>query len=268
MEIETFYEHFYPRSPCGERLFNSAYTVSYPAFLSTFPLRGTSVFLRPGTVISVISIHVPLAGNVNGSRGASGVCPRNFYPRSPCGERRGGTLSRFRRNPHFYPRSPCGERPICMPTYFWYSAISIHVPLAGNVRHVAGGFRLHRHFYPRSPCGERPGKVDARGRGLAFLSTFPLRGTSVSFTPADNWSYISIHVPLAGNVQVAGFSPTAGRYFYPRSPCGERRHDANYLIRRLNFYPRSPCGERRKRLCASRRPNYISIHVPLAGNVG
>ena len=34
----------------------------------------------------------------------------NFYPRSPCGERRvlmGGSNC----NEYFYPRSPCGERP-------------------------------------------------------------------------------------------------------------------------------------------------------------
>ena len=33
-----------------------------------------------------------------------------FYPRSPCGERRGTKRSANPKN-HFYPRSPCGERP-------------------------------------------------------------------------------------------------------------------------------------------------------------
>ena len=35
------------------------------------------------------------------------------------------------------------------------------------------------------------------------------------------------------------------RYFYPRSPCGERlrRHRGNDRCP-VNFYPRSPCGER------------------------
>ena len=33
-------------------------------------------------------------------------------------------------------------------------------------------------------------------------------------------------------------------YFYPRSPCGERRLEWSGIIAILNFYPRSPCGER------------------------
>ena len=35
-------------------------------------------------------------------------------------------------------------------------------------------------------------------------------------------------------------------YFYPRSPCGERRRSNQSVISQTNnFYPRSPCGERR-----------------------
>ncbi len=33
-------------------------------------------------------------------------------------------------------------------------------------------------------------------------------------------------------------------YFYPRSPCGERRLAGSQDLRPVNFYPRSPCGER------------------------
>ena len=79
----------------------------------------------------------------------------NFYPRSPCGERRfqAADISARRISihallaesdiwtttleeviPYFYPRSPCGER------------------RCYSLRHSA----QNRHFYPRSPCGERP----------------------------------------------------------------------------------------------------------------
>ena len=34
------------------------------------------------------------------------------------------------------------------------------------------------------------------------------------------------------------------RYFYPRSPCGERRPTSITPAASRNFYPRSPCGER------------------------
>ena len=55
----------------------------------------------------------------------------DFYPRSPCGERRIiGIINNVVDN--FYPRSPCGER-------LYISDVS----------------GLWRDFYPRSPCGER-----------------------------------------------------------------------------------------------------------------
>ena len=56
----------------------------------------------------------------------------------------------------------------------------------------------------------------------------------------------------------------ATRYFYPRSPCGER-HKARFMQTALeHFYPRSPCGERRRRSVKLFRQNYISIHALLA----
>ena len=58
---------------------------------------------------------------------------KNFYPRSPCGERPSG-YQRPCGHPtkDFYPRSPCGERRF---SYFYIIKIT--------------------DFYPRSPCGER-----------------------------------------------------------------------------------------------------------------
>ena len=54
-------------------------------------------------------------------------------------------------------------------------------------------------------------------------------------------------------------------YFYPRSPCGERRNgDTHYSYLRKYFYPRSPCGERPLGdVWACRWPD-ISIHALLA----
>ena len=54
---------------------------------------------------------------------------RNFYPRSPCGERLGSAEAESR-TWNFYPRSPCGERrPIDVPQYHIFD-ISIHALLA------------------------------------------------------------------------------------------------------------------------------------------
>ena len=85
--------HFYPRSPCGERL---------PSVLHSFrpPRISIHALLAESDWLLCCMIHLHLY----------------FYPRSPCGERpyhfmlKIGTL-------HFYPRSPCGERRLLM--CFW-----------------------------------------------------------------------------------------------------------------------------------------------------
>ena len=85
-DLEPSTTHFYPRSPCGERLHYDNYNLHCVD----------------------ISIHALLAEsdltNVVSSAGTM-----DFYPRSPCGERR---VSRVINNviDDFYPRSPCGER--------------------------------------------------------------------------------------------------------------------------------------------------------------
>ena len=147
-------------------------------FLSTLSLRRATINSRADNVKRhKISIHALLAESDASSQqeknngheflstlslrratSPASITPaasRNFYPRSPCGERqtvpgsghinkaflstlslRRATANRCTTEPdfrYFYPRSPCGER---------------HCHLIPN----NGTF----HFYPRSPCGERP----------------------------------------------------------------------------------------------------------------
>ena len=54
------------------------------------------------------------------------------------------------------------------------------------------------------------------------------------------------------------------RYFYPRSPCGERLGTVRELQCILDFYPRSPCGERQYGRYQRTYPGTISIHALLA----
>ena len=120
------------------------------------PLAGNVEVTIPASIVpTLISIHVPLAGNVS-SGAVSVTLEGDFYPRSPCGERRipavrsaasrllflstfplRGTscyhLHERIAHRHFYPRSPCGERHTDCSGNRRYSGISIHVPLAGNV---------------------------------------------------------------------------------------------------------------------------------------
>ena len=149
------FTHFYPRSPCGERL---------------------TVF-DANCIYTIISIHALLAESDEGVYGKNRT-PENFYPRSPCGERplkaqgdggykaisihallaesdrrhwqTGHSLTR-----HFYPRSPCGERRHWQTghslTRQFLSTLSLRRATLGCVE-----VELHMwNFYPRSPCGER-----------------------------------------------------------------------------------------------------------------
>ena len=122
---------------------------------------------------------------------------RDFYPRSPCGERQryhlycgadknisihallaesdNGIFVFIRSWPYFYPRSPCGER---------------------RRTKVESVLKVE-YFYPRSPCGERLSvhhKIMVRFR---FLSTLSLRrATGLGLVTAGLY-HISIHALLA-----------------------------------------------------------------------
>ena len=168
-----------------------------------------------------ISIHALLAESDFWSfEGVSLL--RNFYPRSPCGERR-----REKRK--------CPEQSKFLSTLSLRRAtdgskssieevsISIHALLAesdlGNVEAALPTW----NFYPRSPCGERLSLAYPDMIICTFLSTLSLRRATS---------------PLC---RAIGFSV----YFYPRSPCGERPSTVGSCsVGSSNFYPRSPCGER------------------------
>ena len=95
-------------------------------------LAESDMFNAPALDDLVISIHALLAES-DVTDFEAGTHDLNFYPRSPCGERRGAEPRGAKSNQDFYPRSPCGER-----------------------RRALLGLPCIPHFYPRSPCGERP----------------------------------------------------------------------------------------------------------------
>ena len=166
-------ENFYPRSPCGERhqlceqaaiaafisihalLAESDLLAGYrrlvkQEFLSTLSLRRATVYL------ALIRYLI------------------NFYPRSPCGERRkSNKLAGLKLD--FYPRSPCGERLTPARILSRLSLISIHALLAES------DLSCCRTSLPAYP----------------FLSTLSLRRATVhGLSHADDRG-ISIHALLA-----------------------------------------------------------------------
>ena len=98
---------------------------------------------------------------------------------------------------NFYPRSPCGERQIVSSALLAIHTISIHALLAESDRWNSTERPLESHFYPRSPCGERRQK-DINGRADYIISIHALLAESdlnLPSRPIDK--NISIHALLA-----------------------------------------------------------------------
>ena len=86
-DVQTSY-HFYPRSPCGERRWISyalldAFGISIHALLaeSDEPQRAMNLWIE--VFLSTLSLR-----RATFSLALYSPLPANFYPRSPCGERR------------------------------------------------------------------------------------------------------------------------------------------------------------------------------------
>ena len=137
------------------------------------------------------------------------IAKANFYPRSPCGERRYwfgiplvgraflSTLSLRRATA----RRASRQQP---------AGISIHALLAESDLAGPSGPAFLYNFYPRSPCGER--------LRLCWFSLITLP--------------ISIHALLAESDIIRQHSEPDDGNFYPRSPCGER-----LVEKTIAFYP-------------------------------
>ena len=67
MQASQIINHFYPRSPRGERLDAYDYLGDKDIFLSTLPARGaTAYLLLPCVSRTLISIHAPREGSDRG----------------------------------------------------------------------------------------------------------------------------------------------------------------------------------------------------------
>ena len=157
---------------------------------------------------------------------------KDFYPRSPCGERRLHKCTQKIR-PRFLSTLSLRRATKVVEIGVWclifLSTLSLRratVPLHDLIKHFL-------NFYPRSPCGERP---------ICKYAQHAVTG-------------ISIHALLAESDSQGGLFQCQDTDFYPRSPCGERPLflRCGPMTRRY-FYPRSPCGERPKSPKISTRP--------------
>ena len=122
------HNHFYPRSPCGERRPTmqralGVFSISIHALLAESDAYGRINDISRLIFLSTLSLRRATWLDRWSTKEA------HFYPRSPCGER----PDRLGGQPHsqnFYPRSPCGERPHVVPVQHGCERISIHALLA------------------------------------------------------------------------------------------------------------------------------------------
>ena len=210
----------------------------------------------------------------------------DFYPRSPCGERRDVLLSCFVRiiflstlslrrattrerasiKPifDFYPRSPCGERRMCHRVDRVTACISIHALLAESDCAVSVQVGGDVYFYPRSPCGERHPKMSDHPHNTNFYPRSPCgeRHERESQHQA-NLQFLSTLSLRRATCSICS-SKIVSSYFYPRSPCGERPPQPPQGKSSIKFL--STLSLRRATPSSTRRLTnlMISIHALLA----
>ncbi len=214
-------QDFNPRSPCGERPYET---------------------IDPGA-FDGISIHAPRVGS-DGRQDFRQLVHHAISIHAP----RVGSDARYRlirvQMHHFNPRSPCGERRQLGQRPAHSQPISIHAPRVGSdswsTRHPGrfSGFqstlpvwgatngvyaKLDRleHFNPRSPCGERQQhwryiqscrrfqstlpvwgattRWAVCAAGWQFQSTLPVWGATTSNYSMVGLQNISIHAPRVGS---------------------------------------------------------------------
>ena len=124
---------------------------------------------------------------------------------------------------YFYPRSPCGERRDVIAVMTDAQSISIHALLAESDLQRNASCNCHSDFYPRSPCGERLEVCILTHHVLLFLSTLSLRRATDKRSQfnGDNGFLSTLSLRRATAAFCQAVPPKL--YFYPRSPCGERR---------------------------------------------
>ena len=216
---------FYPRSPCGERpnrphMDLPQFKISIHALLAESDCCTASSLAAASLFLSTLSLRRATAWD-----GAGRFSYRNFYPRSPCGERLFIFGYRSIGCWNFYPRSPCGERPE------WYERVVVRGEFLStlSLRRATALLSMLTnavcHFYPRSPCGERRGVASSMCSTILFLSTLSLRrATCASCQEHCNDKQFLSTLSLRRATIFSRKRRSQGQYFYPRSPCGERRH--------------------------------------------
>ena len=213
---------------------------------------------------------------------------------------------------NFYPRSPRGERPLCTLHRHRALGISIHAPREGSdkrrlkqqrmvaeflstlpARGATAAFpasmAMWTYFYPRSPRGERHYMSRCDREFFEISIHAPREGSDGAAFFGRSANRISIHAPREGSDGAAFFGRSANRISIhapregsdmngdafavlpydisihaPREGSDVRKRAG--CLPATDFYPRSPRGERRCFLGPPLHLVDISIHAPREGS--
>ena len=195
-----FCTDFNPRSPHGERRQEAGAHVKKGEFQPTLPARGATTSKGTMPLQSPFQPTLPARGATL-SMSCCTICPENFNPRSPHGERRG---------------LPTTERGQII--------ISTHAPRTGSDK-VGRGLEMESRISTHAP---RTGS-DRLGRGGVFPA--PVISTHAPRTGSDNvpgecltaQRLFQPTLPARGATPRDIFFPAGKENFNPRSPHGERR---------------------------------------------
>ena len=149
--------NFYPRSPRGERRIRSTAIEIFKGFLSTLPARGATYKSGYWRNYAIFLSTLPARGATY-TRGGTAHPTKNFYPRSPRGERLG---------------VPTGVHNI--------SVFLSTLPARGATAFPGAGWPSTR----------------------TFLSTLPARGATLLAFEYQSTKTISIHAPREGSDHAA-----------------------------------------------------------------
>ena len=238
--------HFYPRSPCGERLSVpvskvACATISIHALLAESDSLGDLIQYPSTGFLSTLSLRRATARIIDPTYGKE-VFLSTLSLRRATPQRAYTLYGRV----YFYPRSPCGERPEVGIPNTNTSKISIHALLAeSDARYPAIRVDFD-DFYPRSPCGERQLRRSpwAGGKCISIHALLAESDNNLLAMVCQT-GFISIHALLAESDVMDTLIFTNAMLFL--STLSLRRATVACIkvsIDNADFYPRSPCGER------------------------
>ena len=175
-EKTRMFQHFNPRSPWGERRFFIARKEAAGVFQSTLPVGGATVLSEVIHADHMISIHAPRGGS-DSNQARFFLAHVYFNPRSPWGERLGGSLL-LSFHSLFQSTLPVGgaTRKTTFPRTT--KAISIHAPRGGSDNIGDRVAVWIGDFNPRSPWGERRRGSFKINTPKTFQSTLPVGGAT------------------------------------------------------------------------------------------